>query len=467
MRDQRAAETKRVEPDFGGWREGELLALAATSLVVGLAVGGLSASFRLLLVEADRLRDGLVTWAHSFGGGGLLLPVLLCAAAATIAAWLVRRFSPYASGSGIPHVENVLREELPPAPASLILIKFFGGVLAIGGGLALGREGPSVQMGATIGNLFGQSFGLPWRTRRVLLAAGAGAGLAAAFNAPVAGAVFVLEELVRQFELHVAIAALGASATAIWASQAILGPAPDFHVEALAFADPRSSPLYFIFGAVAGTVAVIYCRALLVAIAAAKRLDQLRPELSAALVGAAVGGLAWFAPNLVGGGDDLTQLALLAPQALPGLSLVFVLRFALGPASYATGAPGGIFAPMLVLGAQLGLIYGQICSLARPDLIVQPVAFALVGMAAFFAAVVRAPLTAIVLVTEMTSDATLLLPMLAASFCAMVAPTFAREPPIYDSLRERALPGRQETGIPQSEDAFEPPPAPLPQEGAE
>ena len=142
-------------------------------------------------------------------------------------------------------------------------MKFVAGIFAIGSGLALGREGPSVQMAATIGHLIGKKFRRGWPDCRVLLAAGAGAGLATAFNAPIAGAIFVLEELVRRFELRVAIAALGASATAISVSRVLLGEAADFHVEALAYAGAATRPLYFVLGAVAGLMAIVYNRLLL------------------------------------------------------------------------------------------------------------------------------------------------------------------------------------------------------------
>ena len=450
---QEASIEPQTEPPKGDWPENGVLAVSLASLLVGAGVGVVAASFRLLLQKADHLRDALVSWAHPHAIGGFALIVVLCAAAAWIAAWLVRRFSKQAAGSGVPHVENVLNRKLPPAPASLLPVKFFGGLLAIGSGLALGREGPSVQMGATIGNLCGEAFGLNWRMRRVLLAAGAGAGLAAAFNAPVAGAVFVLEELVRQFELHVAIAALGASATAIFVSQAILGTSPDFHVEELAFADPQTCPLYFVFGAIAGATGVLYCRLLLGAMSVAEKIDRRARGLTAILVGALVGAVAWFAPTLVGGGDPITQKALLGTQPLAALCLVFLLRFGLATASYATTTPGGIFAPMLVLGAQLGLICGEIAKSSFSEFYVQPAGFAVVGMAAFFTAVVRAPLTGIVLATEMISDATMLLPTLGASFCAMIVPTLAREPPIYDSLRDRAAPKRRAATRPARNEA--------------
>jgi CIC family chloride channel protein len=279
---------------------GSLLVLVLLALIVGAAAGLVGAIFRLTLEQADRLRDALIAWAQGEKLAGFLFVVATCAAAALIAAWLVRRFSPHASGSGIPHVEAVLNEEIPQAPFHLIWVKFCGGVLAIGSGLALGREGPSVQMGASVAHLVGKVFRREWPDCRVLLAAGAGAGLATAFNAPMAGAVFVLEELVRRFELRIAVAALGASATAIAVARVFLGDAPDFHVDALAYASAEATPLFFVLGAVAGLAAIAYNRALLETITAAERLDRLSVELRAGLIGAAVGTLAWFAPSVVG-----------------------------------------------------------------------------------------------------------------------------------------------------------------------
>jgi CIC family chloride channel protein len=418
---------------------GSLLVLVLLALIVGAAAGLVGAIFRLTLEQADRLRDALIAWAQGEKLAGFLFVVATCAAAALIAAWLVRRFSPHASGSGIPHVEAVLNEEIPQAPFHLIWVKFCGGVLAIGSGLALGREGPSVQMGASVAHLVGRVFRREWPDCRVLLAAGAGAGLATAFNAPMAGAVFVLEELVRRFELRIAVAALGASATAIAVARVFLGDAPDFHVDALAYASAEATPLFFALGAVAGLAAIAYNRALLETITAAERLGRLSVELRAGLIGAAVGTLAWFAPSVVGGGDPITQRALVGAETLSVLPLLFLLRFGLGTVSYAAGTPGGLFAPMLALGAQLGLFFGLVCRLAFPGLDIQAEGFAVVGMAAFFTGVVRAPLTGIVLVTEMTANVTMLLPMLVACFAAMLVPTLLRDAPIYDSLREHTL----------------------------
>ncbi|KND54627.1 H(+)/Cl(-) exchange transporter ClcA [Candidatus Paraburkholderia kirkii] len=151
----------------------------------------------------------------------------------------------------------------------------------------------------------------------------------------------------------------------------------------------------------------------------------------AGLIGAAVGLLAWFAPDLAGGGDALTERALLGTGAVAGVMAMFALRFALGAVSYAAGTPGGLFAPMLVLGAQTGLAFGRACLDWFPGM------SAVTGDTSAFA-VMRAPVTGIVLVTEMTASFTLLLPMLTACFTAMVVPMLLRIPPIYDSLGERA-----------------------------
>jgi chloride channel protein, CIC family len=223
--------------------EGGLFALALLALVAGAVAGFVGAIFRLSLEQADRLRDALIGWAHGQEAAGFFLVLAACASATAVAGWLVNRYSPHAAGSGIPHVEAVVRGELPPAPFRLIPVKFFGGLLAIGAGLALGREGPTVQMGASLALLVGKIFRRSWPDCRVLIAAGAGAGLGTAFNAPIAGAVFVLEELVQRFERRIAIAALAASATGIGAARLLLGDAPDFDVSGLGYGDAETRPL--------------------------------------------------------------------------------------------------------------------------------------------------------------------------------------------------------------------------------
>lgn len=419
-----------AEPQSG------LVMLAVCAVVAGTFGGVLGAFFRFALESADRWRNAFIGWAHSEHAPGFVIVLLAASAATALAARLVRR-SPHAIGSGIPHVEAALNGELAPAPAALIPVKFIGGVLAIGAGLALGREGPSVQMTATIANEIGKLFRRSADDCRILIAAGAGAGLATAFNAPIAGTVFVLEELLRRFEMRTVVATLGASASAIAMARVLHGDAPDFQFGGVRLPGFGTVSACLMVGFITGLLGTAYCRTILCALAAADRLARWPSEARAALIGAAAGLLAWFAPELAGGGDPLTQSAIRGTGALSTVALAFVIRFGFGAISYAAATPGGLFAPMLVLGAQTGLVFGRIASLLFPNFPADPGAFAVVGMTAFFTAVVRAPATGIVLVTEMTGSYTLLLPMLTASFTAMIVPIVLRSAPIYDSLGAR------------------------------
>jgi CIC family chloride channel protein len=420
-------------------RNSGLVRLAGLSLLTGAATGLVVGLFRLALERGDALRHAFIDWAHRWPVQGFLIVVASVAAATALAVWLVRRSAQPASGSGIPHVEAVLSRELPPAPLLLLPVKFVGGLLAISAGLALGREGPSVQMGANLGAVWGKSVPLSDADRLALIAAGAGAGLATAFNAPIAGAVFVLEELVRRFDARLAVAALGASGAAIAVARLLIGPQPDFRLEVLPDAGFLPGLLFVGLGIFAGLAGVAYNRAILGFCAVADRFAGARAELRAAAIGAMVGALAWFAPGLVGGGDALTQAGLTGQVSLAALPLLLVVRFVLGPLSYAAGAPGGLFAPMLVLGAYLGLAFGLLCQMALSEAAPPPAAFAVAGMAAFFTAVVRAPVTGIVLSIELTAAFNQFLPMLWACFAAMAVPMLLDNPPIYDSLKQRLL----------------------------
>jgi len=430
----------QVETNSSGDDRGSLIIVAVLALIVGAFAGLLGGLFRLNLVYADGLRNHFIVWAHARGVMGFVIVVSLFALLVAIAAWLVRSIAPRASGSGIPDVEAALAERVhPPRAQRLIPVKFVGGVLAIGSGLALGREGPSVQMGGSAGHLLSELTGRSWPDTRTLIAAGAGAGLATAFNAPLAGAIFVLEELYKRFEVSIATAALGASATAIAVSRLILGDAPDYQVAPIPFVVDEVKPLFLLLGLLSGFLAVINNSMLLGALSIADRLSRFPVELRAGIVGAAVGVLAWFSPAIVGGGDSITQSILTGGGTLAILPVLYAIRLVLSTVSYAAGTPGGLFAPMLVLGAQSGLFFGLAAEALFPDIGVHPVSFAVVGMASIFAGIVRAPLTGIVLTLEMTANVTLLLPMLAACFTAMLVPTLLGSAPIYDSLRERTL----------------------------
>jgi CIC family chloride channel protein len=422
--------------DTEGEGADSLIGFVLAAALVGVLTGISAASFRLLLQRGARLRAGLAEWAHGTWWG-LIVVVFVCTTAAALAAALVHRVEPHAEGSGIPRVEAVADGRVRPDRFRLLPVKYVGGLLAIGSGMALGREGPSVQMGASAAVIVATVTRRNLADLRVLVAGGAAAGLATAFNAPIAGGVFVLEELVKRFDPRTTVATLVASASGFAAARLLVTPEYDFHMKSLS--DPRliESGWVLAIGIVTGVLGVLYNAAVMGAL---RRADTSRwpNEARAAATGVLVGLLVWVAPDLAGSGDNLTQNALLGRGTLLVIAGVFILRFALGIVSYAAATPGGLFAPMLVLGSQAGLIVGLVAVHLTPHAAPSLSACALIGMAAFFTASVHAPVTGLILATEMTGNTNQLPPMLGACATAMLIALALRSAPIYDRLAERA-----------------------------
>ena len=420
--------------------DAELPGLVTACLVAitgGVLVGVIGAAFRAGLSWLGAHHLAFLEWARALGGAAWLLPIVLGALGAGLARLLVRPH-PIAAGSGVQHVEGIMRGEAEPAPLSLVPIKFFGGLLSIGSGLALGREGPTIQMGATIGATLARWFRCTKQSLADLQAALGGAGLAVAFNAPVGGALFVFEEVARVFRLRLTVVTILGTATAITVARLILGGAPDFQVGPLTAGEPWTLWCYALLGGVLGLLGVLYNRLTIFGLDALASLRTWPVELRAALVGAMVGAVACFFPTLVGGGDQISQEILEGSLPIGTLLLILVVRWFLGPISYSAGTPGGLFSPLLLVGAALGAIFALGINKVLPTP-VSPIAFAVVGMTAFFTGVVRAPLTGIVLISEMTAISTLWVPMLAAGFGALLASSLVRGEPIYDTLRRRMV----------------------------
>jgi CIC family chloride channel protein len=410
------------------------------ALLAGAAAGTVAVAFRAALAGGDAARAALLTWAHQFPVFGWLFPALYGAAGAGVAVAMVRRLAPEAAGSGIPHLEAVLRRFRTLDARRVLPVKFLGGVLAIGAGLALGREGPTVQMGASVSDIIAGWLHSGPRERRTLLAAGAGAGLAAAFNAPLAGLVFVLEEVQRDFRPIVFGAAFVAAAAAdVVARSATHTQLPVFTVPSYPVPELTALPAFLILGAVAGLFGVLFNKVLLRSLDLFARVPARAAGAAAALVGAIVGLTGWFLPGALGGGHELAETVMAGGIALAAIPLWFVLRFVLTMASYGCGAPGGIFAPLLVLGALIGLAVGDVAHALVPGVVPRPEIFAVVGMAAYFTAVVRAPLTGIVLIVEMTGNYGQMLPLIVACFGAYAVAESVRDLPIYEALLERDL----------------------------
>ncbi|MER7734641.1 ClC family H(+)/Cl(-) exchange transporter [Streptomyces erythrochromogenes] len=418
------------------WADGRAFAVAALAgCLVGLVGGG----FRWCLAHVDLLRASVVEASAALGGAGRLIPVALTAAGAAVACAIARRV-PHAAGSGIQHVEAVWRQEAEVRSPWLLPVKFVGGLVAIGSGLVLGREGPIVHMGAAIGSGAGRHGRLDAEDARMLHSALGGAGLAVAFTAPLGGLVFVCEEVTGTVRPRLVLLTLVGTVTAVAVSQPIVGDAPVLALQAVPAPPLWMLPVFLLYGVSAGALGAAYSALVVGTLRACDRLTRVPLVVRAAAIGALVGALMAFDPLLTGGGDQLSE-RLLAGGGLTAAALAVCLavRFVAGPLSYATATPGGLFAPLLALGALWGTLTHTLASPLLPDGTAGPAAFAVVGMAAVFTGVVRAPLTGIVLVTEMTGAGGLLLPLLTACFAAAVTADRLGSPPVYDALRRRML----------------------------
>ncbi len=407
------------------------------AIAVGALAGLLAVLFRFSLAGAEELRLVAIARFHPYGLLGFLGLAAFCVGGVCVSLLIARRAREVA-GSGIPHLKAVVERMRAMIWQRVLPAKFLGGVAGIGAGLALGREGPTVQMGGAVGQLVGQLARSHDHERLELIAAGAGAGLSAAFNAPLSGMVFVLEELQGNFTPGVFLSTLLAAATADLVMRGLLGQAPTFTLAVSSVPPLSSELLYALLGLTAGIVGIVFNRCLLGSL----NLFQSRFSLrSGALVGLLVAVCSWYEPALGGGGHLLLTRALTGELAVSTLVILFVLRFGLTMFSYGTGAPGGIFAPLLVLGALHGFAFAELTH--------QPMQrFAVVGMAAYFAGIVRAPLTGMVLILEMTLNYNLMLPLMIACTASYTVGELVHNVPVYEALMRREMQRSQVPGEP-------------------
>jgi len=415
------------------------------AVLVGLLAGMLAVAFRGGLRVAEGWRADLFDWARGFGWPGLFFPAGIFALAVAGSVWLVRTCAPETPGSGIPHVEAVMHHGRDMPWFQVLWVKFVGGFLSIGAGLALGREGPTIQMGGALGQAVGEVSRDHPGHQRQLVGLGACAGLAAAFNAPLASVAFLFEELREKFTPGTCLAALLAATSADVLCQAVLGPQPIFQAHPLKPPSLTDLPLFLVLGILAGGLGVLFNRTLLRTMAAFDRLRLRVSDLVAGLaVGALVGLVGWFRPDVLGGGEHIAQRFLLEEVGVGAALSLFVLRFLLSPPSYAAGTPGGLFAPILAIGALVGFLFGLFDSASRPLLPhPDPSVYVLAGMAAFFVGTIRKAFTGILLIMEMTGAFALMVPFLVACLAAFVVATALRDPPIYDELLRRELEKRR------------------------
>lgn len=422
------------------------------AVLVGLLAGIVAVAFRLSLLSVERMwTAGYKTIPdHPISH---FLYAMAIGSVGTYIGWRIVKFEPDTAGSGIPQTEAALEGIHRPNWLRVLWTKYIGSLITLGSGLALGREGPTVQMGGAIGNEVGSRTGATARERRALTAAGAGAGLAAAFNAPLAGVTFVLEELQRDFQAVVFTATLLSAAVATVVSRLIGGQTPVFAVPAMDAPPLRSLLVFMLVGCVGGLLGVVFNRTLLKFQDLFAGLRAKNPWVLAGIAGFLLGIGVLISPELLGGGHDLSESAMLGSFTL-GTGLFFLLiRFVLVNACYGTGVPGGIFAPLLSLGALMGLACYHVAGFANQTAGLSIAALGVAGMCALFSAVVRAPLTGVILIGEMTGSYDLLLPLLMASFCAYMVADGLNELPIYEALLLR-FSGKRECGSGEKEQIF-------------
>ncbi len=414
--------------DAATWR------LVWRAALVGLVAGALVALYRMVI------RWGLVAASHLYDAVRehpvLVVPWLAGAVVAGfVVAEGVRRF-PAASGSGIPQVKGIVQHGLRVRAAGVLVVRFVGGALGALAGLSLGREGPTVQIGAAAAQGVSRVTRAARADQDHLIGAGAAAGLSAAFNAPLSGMVFALEEVHRTFSARVVLAATTAALTADVLSSVVFGLQP-----VLGFGVVPSLPLaqygwLLLLGPVAGAVGTGMNGALLGVQTLYRSWLPARWRPVATLVVALPFGL-WL-PQVLGGGDDLVRRSEAATGGLTFFLLLLTAKALLTSTSFGSGFPGGIFMPMLAVGALTGTTFALAfrgAGLPSADV----AAFAVCAMAGVLAAAVRAPVTSILLVTELSGGVEHTLPVAACVLLAMLTASVLRGEPIYDVLLRRFL----------------------------
>ena len=416
--------------------------LIVEGIGVGILAGILVSAFRLSLTKIDEIRGVLLAGAQT--KLSLVIWCLLLLFFFTVCVSFIVSREPLCSGSGIPQVKGELEGRIKANWLSVIIAKFIGGVMAVGGGLSLGREGPSIQLGAMVGKGFSRLSGRLHSEERLLMTCGAGAGLAAAFSAPLAGVVFTLEELHKTFTAEVLLSTMASAITADWVASYIFGLRPVFSLTVSNSLPLSHYWMVLVLGVIMGAFGVLYNRCIALSQDFFAMLKT--AWVKAALAFGVIVLLAVFYPQVLGSGHDLVTFVGEGGAEVKVLLVLLLVKFVFSVFSFGTGAPGGIFLPLLVLGAVTGGLFTEIVSPLVGYANTYAAYFVILGMAGYFAAIVRAPITGIILISEMTGIFSNLLPLAIVSLAAYITAEIMGGVPIYDQLLERLLTGRKNCG---------------------
>jgi len=399
------------------------------SILVGVLAGLSAVLFTVAIAQTTYRLFGLMpSHARLFA-----IPPLM----SIITGVLLAKVFPDVRGSGIPQTETAYHLAEGAIPAHVPAGKFLTGVLCIGSGHSLGREGPSVQIGAGLASVIGRWLGLPPRRVRQLVPVGAAGALAAAFNTPVAAVLFALEEIIGDLNATLIGSAVVASVASVVVERSILGNEPLFHVPTYRLVHPAELVAYAALGVFGGLVSLAFTKGLIGLRALVRRLPEGTRMFQPALGGLVIGTILIFTPAVMGVGYEYVDQALNGGLVLKTMALLCFVKLAAKIVSYASGNAGGIFAPSLYIGAMAGGAVGFVVHRIAPFPTADPGAYALVGMGALFAGIIRAPMTSVFMIFEITQDYQILVPLMVANLLSFAISKRYQPVPIYHALLQQ------------------------------
>ena len=411
---------------FGKLQQREDQVFLVLALVIGALTGAAVVAF-ILLTERMGLRlypVGGAPWRR------LLFPV----AGSLGIGYLLYRYFPNARGSGVPQTKAALYAREGRITIRTVFGKFFCTSATLASGIPLGREGPSVQVGAGIASVLGRFLGLRPEKVKALVPVGAAAAIAAAFNTPLAAVVFALEEIVGDLHAPVLGSVVLASATSWGVLRLFLGNSPLFKVPQYQLVHPAEFAIYAVLGVLGGLVSVAFTKMLLGMRERFLRLPANTFWFHPLAGGLLVGVVGWFVPQVMGVGYGYVGHALNGNMALRLMALLVILKLITVTTSYASGNAGGIFGPALFIGAMLGGSLGTVAHRLFPAYTASSGAYALVGMGAAFAGIVRAPMTSVLMIFEMTQDYAVIVPLMISNLVSLFISSRLQPEPIYEAL---------------------------------
>jgi CIC family chloride channel protein len=407
-------------------REREEQVFLVLTLLIGAVVGMVVVAF-ILLTERFGAR------LYPAGGSAwrrLLVPV----GGSALMGYLLYRFFPDARGSGVPQTKAALYAHSGRISLSTVFGKFFCTSATLASGIPLGREGPAVQVGAGIASVLGRRLGLRPEKVKALIPVGAAAAIAAAFNTPLAAVLFALEEVVGDLHAPVLGSVVLASATSWAMLRLLLGNDPLFQVPQYQLLHPGELGIYAVLGIAGGFVSVAFTKLLLWMRSRFLRFPRRTAWFQPVAGGLTVGLMGWFVPQILGVGYKHVGEVLNGRFALKLMILLLVLKFFAVMISYASGNAGGIFGPGLFMGAMLGGIVGTVAQHFLPGYVGSPGAYALVGMGTAFAGIIRAPMTSVVMIFEITRDYAVIVPLMISNLVSFFISARFQKQPIYEVL---------------------------------